>query len=310
MDVPARPVTGTRINAASAPQTRPTPWVFDAIGTRWSVECDDVLDPHTARRIAVLVEDFDRAFSRFRPDSLIGRISAVPGVYEIPATGRPLLDFYRVLYETTDGGVTPLVGSSLDRLGYDASYSLRRKGIAVPAPAWDDLMEWDGHTLVTHRPVLLDLGAAGKGRLVDLVGRELQAAGHHKYVVDASGDLVHAGPNTERVGLEHPEDARRVIGVANVSNGALAASAINRRSWGDGLHHVIDPSSGEPVGGTLATWVRADTAMVADGLTTALFLRRPSKDLLPSEFGTWQWVRMATDGSVSWSADFDGQVFQ
>ena len=285
------------------------PWVFHAIGTRWSIETADRLSRRTAGRIATLVEEFDRTFSRFRADSLVARMSAGEGIVEIPASGRALLDFYRDLYDSTDGAVTPLVGESLDQLGYDASYTLQRRGPSRPAPAWDDVMDWDGCTLQTRGPVTLDLGAAGKGRLVDLVAEELWAAGHAEFTVDASGDLVHSGPGLERVGLEHPNDPLTVIGVARVRNGALAASAVNRRTWGDGLHHVIDPVVGEPVGGTLATWVSAECAMVADGLATALFLRPARPDLLPSDYGRWQWVRMAADGSVTWSTDFDGEVF-
>jgi thiamine biosynthesis lipoprotein len=273
------------------------------------VETAQDLAPGTAARIAMLVEEFDRTFSRFRPDSLVARISSAPGIFEIPGPGRPLLDFYRDLYLRTDGAVTPLIAGSLDRLGYDASYTLRRKGSGLPAPAWDQVMAWDGHTLRTRVPVSLDVGAAGKGRLVDLIAGELWSAGHTQYTVDASGDLVHSGLTVERVGLEHPRDPRRVIGVARVGNGALAASAVNRRTWGGGLHHVVNPASGEPVAGILATWVCAETAMVADGLTTALFLRPPHRDLLAAGYGSWQWVRMADDGSVSWSVDFDGEVF-
>ena len=35
---------------------------------------------------------------------------------------------------------------------------------------------------------------------------------------------------------------------------AIAASAANRRAWGDGLHHVLDAVTGEPVRGVVATW--------------------------------------------------------
>ena len=257
-----------------------------------------------------MIEEFDRTFSRFRSDSLVARMSAGEGTFEIPVSGRTLLDFYRALYEGTDGSVTPLIGDSLDRLGYDASYTLRRKGSGRPAPAWDDVMDWDGQTLRTRCGVSLDLGAAGKGRLVDLVAQELWKAGHTEYTVDASGDLVHSGLSVEHVGLEHPHDPSQVIGVARIANRALAASANNRRAWGDGLHHVIDPTRGEPVDGTVATWVSADSTMVADGLATALFLRPASRDLLPAGYGPWQWVRLAVDGTASWSSNFDGEVFR
>ena len=54
-------------------------------------------------------------------------------------------------------------------------------------------------------------------------------------------------------------------------DGALAASAVNRRAWGDGLHHVIDALTGLPTASVVATWALAPDALHADGLATALF---------------------------------------
>lgn len=62
-----------------------------------------------------------------------------------------------------------------------------------------------------------------------------------------------------------------VIGVYNLKNTSLCASATNRRAWGDNLHHVIDPKTGKPTQDVIATWVVGDTTAIADGLATALF---------------------------------------
>jgi thiamine biosynthesis lipoprotein len=84
--------------------------------------------------------------------------------------------------------------------------------------------------------------------------------------VDGSGDLRHSGDSSIQVGLEHPLDSGLVIGVVKLKNRALCASATNRRSWGDGLHHVLDARTGLPVREVIATWVIADDAATADGL--------------------------------------------
>jgi thiamine biosynthesis lipoprotein len=72
---------------------------------------------------------------------------------------------------------------------------------------------------------VIDVGAAGKGYLVDIVSAILQQAGVARFVIDAGGDLRHCGEHGIRVGLEHPLDPRLVIGVANLQNRALCASA-------------------------------------------------------------------------------------
>lgn len=279
---------------------------FEAIGTAWSIETEHPLSASLADELADLIEGFDLDWSRFRDDSLVTRIASRPGEWRLPSTAGPLLDTYRHLYEATDGAVSPLVGRAMENLGYDAAYSLRDTGVRVAAPVWTDALEWNGETLTTLTPALLDVGAAGKGYLVDLVSQLLLAHGHADHVVDASGDIVHAGSGATRVALEHPFDSSKAIGVVSLSRGALCASASNRRAWGDGLHHVIDASTGMPTNDVAATWVLAPEARVADGLATGLFFAGAERfDAL----APFQWVRMMANGRVQHSADFEGELF-
>jgi len=279
---------------------------FEAIGTDWLVETHEPLDVDVAAAVAARIETFDRTWSRFRADSLVSRIAREPGTWAFPSDAPALFDLYRALYEATDGAVNPLVGRSLERLGYDAAYSLRPSGAAAPAPAWDDAVAWSGEALATIAPVVLDVGAAGKGYLVDLVGEVLHASGLHDFVIDASGDIVHAGTGTTRVALEHPLDSSKAIGVVELSNGALCASASNRRAWGTGLHHVVDATTGLPTTSVIATWVMAPSGLVADGLATGLFFS-PAGSF--TALGDFQWARMLSNGRVEHSAEFDGELF-
>lgn len=198
------------------------------------------------------------------------------------------------------------MGRALDDLGYDRAYSLRPTGRSTAVPAWDDAIAWNGTSLSTVRPVSLDVGAAGKGYLVDIVAGMLDDAGHVDYTVDGSGDIRHRGPGPIRVGLEHPLDTTKAIGIALVRDGAICSSATNRRSWGNGLHHVIDATTGLPTQGVIATWALAPTALEADGLSTALFFADPGR--LAQEF-TFSYVRMLSSGRVEFSPDLDGELF-
>ena len=155
-------------------------------------------------------------------------------------------------------------------------------------------------------PVLLDVGAAGKGYLVDIVCGLLVEGGVTEAVVDASGDIRLVGAGVTRVALEHPLDASKAIGVARLGHGALCASASNRRAWGEGLHHVIDATTGLPTSRVIATWVTAPTALLADGIATGLFFAQGSRF---AALGDFDWVRMFSTGRVEHSPDFDGELF-
>ncbi|MEU3619431.1 FAD:protein FMN transferase [Streptomyces sp. NPDC006872] len=300
-------------STASGRGDRPT-LTFDAIGTRWSIETDTPLDADLRKRLHERIEDFDSVYSRFRPSSLVSRIATTPagGRFTFPEDSRALFDLYDRLAELTDGAVDPLVGRDLELLGYDSTYSLTpapgsvREQHARARPSWSTDVVRDGTTLLTRRPLVIDVGAAGKGYLVDLVAALLRAAGTGRFVVDAGGDLRHSGADTPRVGLEHPRDPHRVIGVARVHEQALCASATNRRVWGTGLHHVLDGRTGLPTTDVVATWVIADDAAVADAVATALFFTPPHQLATAYRFTC---VRVGSDGRVEASEAFDGELF-
>lgn len=285
---------------------RPHSLAFEAIGTGWQIDTAEPIEASLEAAIAARIESFDRIWSRFREDSLVSRIARAPGVWDFPPDAGALFALYRELYEATDGAVSPLVGSALETLGYDRAYSLRPSGTPAAVVAWDDAIAWDGRTLTTVRPVSIDVGAAGKGYLVDIVGDLLEDAGHREFIVDGSGDIRHLGAEPIRVALEHPLDASKAIGVANVLNQSICSSATNRRAWGEGLHHVIDATSGLPTNRVIATWAIAPTALQADGLSTALFFADPER--LTTRF-SFTYARMFSTGTVEFSPSLDGEMF-
>lgn len=272
-------------------------WAFDAIGTRWEIESVTPLGADLRDDVTALIDGFDREWSRFRDDSAVTRLGVAGGAVPAPADAVALLGIYRELDAATGGAVNPLIGAALARRGYDARVTRVDHG-AEPAPAdWTRILTADADLLRLTGPAMIDVGAAGKGRLVDRVAGLITARVTGDVVVDASGDLVVRG-GPVRVGLEHPYDPRRAIGAWEITDGALCASAVNRRAWGESLHHVLDARTGEPVRTIAATWARGADALHADAAATALFF-----DGGPELAYRWgvEWARMTTDGRVEWS---------
>jgi thiamine biosynthesis lipoprotein len=305
---------GTRVRAVEKPTNdgpeNQTVFEFTAIGTAWQIDSDAALPDDVRAEILALCDDVDQVWSRFRADSLITRIarSARGGRFELPARDLPLMDLYDRLVAATAGAIDPLVGRDLELLGYDAAYTLTpdHAGLATRIPhSWTRDVRRDGTDLITAGPVVIDVGAAGKGHLVDLIAGLLLEHGIDAFVVDGSGDLRHRGPEPVAVGLEHPTRPGRVIGTVSLQDRALCASATTRRAWGQGLHHVLDGRTGAPVTEVVATWAIAADAATADGLATALFVADPHA-LSTFDFS---WVRMLADGRVQWSNNFAGELF-
>lgn len=278
-------------------------WRFEAIGTRWEIESVETLDRGIRARVHAVIDRFDRTWSRFREDSAVTRLAQTGGTVDAPDAAA-MLDAYREVAAVTGGAVNPLVGESISALGYDAAYSFVA-GVPQAAPIeWTSILSSSAGQLSLSSPGLIDVGALGKGRLVDLVLGELTDI-DTDVTVDAGGDIAVRGTGV-RIGLEHPFDASKAIGVANIRDQALCASAVNRRTWGGGLHHVLDARSGVPVRTWAATWAIAPTAMQADAAATALFFDGGAE--LAHHWGV-EWVRMSTDGRAERSENCPVELF-
>ncbi|WP_341998186.1 FAD:protein FMN transferase [Microbacterium sp. LWH7-1.2] len=289
--------------------TVPASWRFDAIGTTWEIVTERPLSAAVREEVTALVDAFDHTWSRFRPDSDVSALARAGGSIPAPSDAPPMLDALAAVSDATDGAVNPFVGASLDALGYGADYSFHDAGPVAAPVDWRERLVWRGGRLALTEPATIDVGALGKGRLVDLVLEILSRRESGDLIVDAGGDLAVRG-RPQRIGLEHPFDPRRAIGVWEVTDAALCASAINRRAWpsatGTTLHHVLDARTGEPVRTIAATWAVASDAMTADAIATALFF-----DGGPSLAHEWavEWVRMTTDGRVEWSPRCRADLF-
>lgn len=253
---------------------------FEAIGTVWSVDVLDKKNESDNRFLkdAILerISVFDKAYSRFKSNSWVRTVAKKKGTYTIPPDGKPMFSLYENLYKLTGGAMTPLIGKALEESGYDAQYSLVPKKMHA-VPKWENTVSYAFPNLTLNSPVLFDFGAMGKGYLVDLIGKLLESHKVFDYCIDAGGDILYKtkGQRPLNIGLEHPQNKDQVIGVASLINGSICGSAGNRRKWNK-FHHIINPHTLSSPKKILATWVIAQTAILADALTTALFFSKAS----------------------------------
>lgn len=281
---------------------------FEAIGTHWKIDLDpggkDLEEIQT--QIKSRIEIFDKTYSCFREDSLVTQISKESGKYTFPSDGEELFSVYKDAYSLTNGLVTLLIGNVIADAGYDANYSLIPKSLTTPKQ-WEEVLNYFHPHLETKQPVVLDFGAAGKGYLVDIVGQMLLKFGVTNFFIDAGSDMLTMGEigNNEQIGLEDPENLTQVIGIAQIKNQSLCASAGNRRKW-DKYTHIINPKTLESPKNILATWVVAERAIIADCVATCLFFVEPHT--LYSKF-KFEHLVLYSDRSINMSNNFPAQLF-
>lgn len=284
---------------------------FEAIGTHWVIQVrDDITNEvwsEMLQGIYMRIDKFDKAYSRFRPDSLIVRMSTEAGKYDLPSDGYKLLNFYEKLYKATDGKVTPLIGQTLADSGYDATYSFKTQDMKAP-PKWEDVLSYNTDFINLEQPALLDFGAAGKGYLVDIISEILQVQGFGNFTINASGDILHRSTRNDvlHIGLENPLDTSEAVGIVSIKNQSLCASAGSKRKWKD-FNHIINPTTLKSPRDIIATWVIANDTMTADGLATALFFT-PSNRLI-KDF-SFSYAALNKDMQLSHSNNFPVRLFE
>lgn len=234
------------------------------------------------------IEELERRWSRFRPDSEISRLNALAGspmavsVETLGLVGRAL-EGARV----TGGRYDPTVLGDMLRAGYDRTFEGLADASERGGPGGSALgrgwagvvVDPAGSSVTLPAGVGLDPGGIGKGYAADLVVEELRAAGAAGVCANLGGDLRAEGRAPGGgfwvVGIEHPLRPG-LAATVTLGRGAVVTSSRVRRAWGpaaDRRHHLIDPATGAPADtGLAAVTVLAARGWQAEVLAKAAFL--------------------------------------
>lgn len=279
---------------------------FEATGTHWKVDVDDVQDVTTTEKAVIeIVRNLETKLSRFQDESLVSKLSTTLGKHPVDKDIFSLLKMYQQLYKITNGAFTPFIGTSLVESGYDQNYSFVSKTL-TNLPKWNEVLEIQNSSITILKPTQLDFGAAGKGYIIDQIANYLTDINITKFCIDGGQDLyIKSVDKPWIIGLENPNDSSLVLGTVQISNGAICGSSGNRRKWGN-YHHIINGNSLISPKDILATWVTAQSAIIADALSTALFLT-DTKALSP--YFTFEYLVLYKDFSIQRSQGFEAQLF-
>jgi len=243
------------------------------------------------------IEDFARRLSRFRRDSELCALNRDPAE-EVPASMLLRTAVAAGLWaaERSGGLVDPTLLGEIEAVGYSSSQDgstpaplrIALAGAPSPRPArpraearWRQI-EIDHQRGTVRRPpgVRIDTGGTGKGLAADAVAHRLRLRGYTRFVVDCGGDIAVGGAFGEfdpvAIEVEHPLSGECVHTLL-LSHGGVATSGLNVRIWrradGTFAHHLLDPSSGEPVwSGLIGATALAPSALEAETLSKLALL--------------------------------------
>jgi thiamine biosynthesis lipoprotein len=241
-----------------------------------------------AAAVSRVVDEFDLACSRFRPDSELSMLNASAG--SPVQVGPVLLEAVSAALRAarlTEGDVDPTVGGALIALGYDRDFeeipaSVPGRPLAA-IPGWRAVsVDRDAATVRLAAGVSLDVGATAKALAADHAAAAAHEAAGCGVLVSFGGDLAVVGPAPEagwrvRVTDDHRAGVTAPGQWISLRSGGLATSSVAVRRWrteAGVAHHLIDPSTGGSVASTWRTVsVCAASCLDANIASTAAIIR-------------------------------------
>jgi thiamine biosynthesis lipoprotein len=257
--------------------------------TAWAAD-----DAAAQSAFAAVFTEFDRLdalMSVWRSGSDVLRVNAAAGDHAVPASAdvREALRTARQISEWTGGKFDVTFGALSDIWKFDHDQdntvpdgdAIRRR-----LPLIDyrqiEIDEHAGTVFVKRKGMRVHLGGIGKGYAVEHAVSIMRRAGLQDFLIQAGGDLYAAGHKDGkpwRLGIADPRGpGGRSFATVDLSDGTFSTSGDYARSFvKDGIryHHILDPATGQPARGCRSVTIVADSPLLADGLSTGVFILGP-----------------------------------
>ena len=233
----------------------------------------------------------EQLMSTWIADSDVSQVNRNAGVRPVRVSGevREVLKIARQLSEWTGGKFDVTFGalSGLWKFDHDQDnvvpdlHEVRKRLplIDYRAVQIDDAA---GTVFLRHKGMSLHLGGIGKGYAVDRAAAILRRRGVRDFMVHSGGDIYVAGMKDSRPWRLAIQDPRRTanqpFAELDLSDGTFSTSGDYERYFvqnGRRYHHILDPATGEPARGARSVTIVSDLAVIADGLSTGVFIMGP-----------------------------------
>jgi FAD:protein FMN transferase len=254
---------------------------------------------------ATAVAAFDAVFAEFdrleslmsiwREGSDVVRLNAAAGDHAVPvsvetrevlAAAREVSDWTHGKFDVTFGALSDLWKFDHDQDNTIPDPAAIRARLALIDYRFVTVDDRSGTAFVTRKGARVHLGGIGKGYAIDRAIALLRSKGLGDFMIQAGGDLYVSGRKGDRpwkLGIADPRDASGgSFATIELSNATLSTSGDYERFFlkdGRRYHHLLDPDAGMPAMACRSVTIVADSALLADGLSTGAFILGPEEGM-------------------------------
>lgn len=279
-----------------------------AFGTTVTIQLvhDDERGAHAAIRDAFeQARAVDRLLSVYRDDSQVGKLNRTgrldapdPHLMMVIREAQRLSQLTQGAFDIT---VQPMWLASAGKMDREVARAL---------VGWRDMLISEREVHLARHGMAITLNGIAQGYATDLAMAAIRSHGIAHALVDIGEFRASGGPSTERawhVGIADPRALQHVLRRVALEQRSLATSGDYETTFSHDFsrHHIVDPATGNSPTELASVTVAAPTALLADGLSTALMVMGMSKGLeLVSRLPGVDALFIDKQGRQRWSATF------
>jgi thiamine biosynthesis lipoprotein len=239
-----------------------------------------------------ILEETEQELSTWRSDSTFTRLNEQPvgAPFFVSAELTRLFEDLVYWNRETAGTFDPAIGRLTDVWGIhgagrrpdrvELDRARYRSGLAHL------VVDSEAGQLIKQRDITIDVGGFGKGEGLDRVLTYARTHPSTPFLIDMAGQIAADGvppyQNGWTVDLAHPIERGLPVLPVELTSGSISTSGGSERDLhadGGRIGHILDPRSGMPVVSNVSVSVWHPRALVADILSTALYVMGPAAGL-------------------------------
>jgi len=233
-----------------------------------------------------VIDELSKILSNYDPQSSVSRLNNDGFIDNAPQELIEIISLSKQYNTITDGAfeitVDPVLKLWSEGLWKELEEVQNQKISEVLKLVGSDKVKIDGNTIEFEKNGMsVTLGGVAKGYIVDKMIEYIKENEVNGALVNAGGDIMALGskPGNEKwtISLENPDDTSQRIATFGVTGKAVATSGNYYRYFDPSkeVHHIIDPRTGYSANLCISTTIIADSATIADILSTSVFVLGP-----------------------------------
>ncbi len=232
------------------------------------------------------IEKLNSLYSTYKKNNYIWDLNnAVSDTIVVFPQTFQILELCDTAYKLTDCNFDAGIGNFIEILGFEKEKPNfpDEKAIenALKKVGWKNVVLQAGNILIKPKIVKLSFNALLPGFAADIAGEILEKFGISEYLINAGGEIYGAGREWT-IGIQHPRKKNELMGTLLIENLGVATSGDYEKYFkkdNKRFSHIIDPLTGYPIDRCEAVTIIAPTTVMADYLSTGVFVAGPEKGM-------------------------------